>query len=87
MRLCFARLRLIRYHSYDDPIRNPSITAGPQFFDVQKATDCCRKTAICGQRFLRDGWRNRRPGGSDLPRSRSQWSIKPLRPSFFVIIV
>jgi len=38
MHLSFAPLRLIPYHSYDDPIRNPSAGASTQFFDVQKAT-------------------------------------------------
>src|SRR5205814_149102 len=53
--LCFAPLRSIPLHSYDDPIRIPSITAGTEFFDVQKATSCYGKIATFRQRCPCDG--------------------------------
>ena len=63
MHLCFAPLRLIAYHFYDDPIRNPSITAGTEFFDVQKATSRYGKAATCGQRCSCSGCSDGRSGG------------------------
>jgi len=66
MRLCFAPLRLIPYRFYDDPIRNSSIAAGIELFDVQKATARYRKAAAGGNLVTRCGCNRRRAGGSGV---------------------
>jgi hypothetical protein len=60
--LCFAPLRLKRYHFYDDPICDCSIAFGAQFFDVQQARNCFPEISAV-EHFIA---RARRSGGSRI---------------------